>query len=150
MSTRCIWAVMTIDTVKAILLLSGINEKLPIFATYCVWVGYWYRRYPQNLLSNCEFWENEHTRSHTLLKGTNEFVCSFHIDCLLCVQSGMRDMHIMLLSNLSYVENRQFSSYGHNWIISCRCHATAWHFESIEHFGKFCVVHDRVCHLQPW
>lgn len=141
---------MTIDTVKAILLLSGTDEMLPIFAKFCVWLGCRYRRYPQNVLSNCESWENWHTRNRTLLKGTNEFVSSFNIDCLLCVQSGMRDLHVMLLSNLSCMENRLFFSYGHNWIISCRYYATAWHFESIEHFGKFCVVCDRVCHLQPW
>jgi len=49
-STQCIWAVMTIDVVKAILLLNGINENLPIFATFCVWLGYQYGRYPQKFI----------------------------------------------------------------------------------------------------
>jgi len=41
---------MTIDVVKAILLLSGINESLPIFATFCVWLGYQYGRCPQKFI----------------------------------------------------------------------------------------------------
>jgi hypothetical protein len=49
---------MTIDTLKAILLLSGINENLPIFATFLSDLDNGMEDILKNLLSNCEFCEN--------------------------------------------------------------------------------------------
>lgn len=110
----------------------------------------WYRRCPQWF--NNEFLENQHTERLTLLRGMNEFGSIFYTLLPTLQQFGMKHLHIMLLSFVSYIRNwpRDGSTYLTGVKESHLCvHSNFMYILQLKHtLGQSIARHLQCIHLQ--
>jgi hypothetical protein len=111
----------------------------------------WNRSFPQNPLSDCEFYENGCTGSCTSLGGINDYLSILSTYCPVWVKFGMR-LHIMLFRNCGFCEDGCGESCTFLvGVIKLYLHIyyrTVWNFESKDCHGVVFVLCYGVHNLQ--
>ena len=108
----------------------------------------------ENVLSGCEFRENGRTSSHNLLYGRKlNSIAISESNCPICVQFGIRDLHIMpwmhlwVLGKLDAGNAARFLQAQINLLLGV-CRKIVQRSERTEHLDKFCELRHGVYHLQ--